>query len=372
MLLMAVVALAGLSGTPKAEAQQAGITGNIPSDGGVAVVIWSGGSVEELKTAAAGQGCDVESVWVTVDGDFVGFSFGVPEFVNAGFTESVGASLPTMALLLVCSETTVETLSFRIDFIDVGQGDATLITVGGERLLIDGGRSGTRIEERLTALGVTDLDAILSTHPDADHIAGLNRVLELFGVERIYLNGGTSDTQTFLTYIALVQAEGADVVTVARGDGIALGGLTLEVLHPASITGESNDDSAVVQLSCGAIDVLLMGDATMTSEASLVAASALDDVDVLKVGHHGSNTSSGSAFLDVVVPEHAVISAGLDNQYGHPHDEVVAALEASGAAIYLTDTTAGDDTVSMSSDCESVTFDELAASGQVAGSESLP
>lgn len=239
----------------------------------------------------------------------------------------------------------------------MGQGDATLISVNGQRLLIDGGRSQNRIEERLSALGITDLDAIMATHPDADHIAGLIRVLELYTVETVYLNGGESDSQTFATFMAAVNAEGADVLTLSRGDAITLGGLTIEVLHPGANTGDSNADSLVVHLTCGSVDVLLTGDATLPSEASMIAAGVLSDVEVLKVGHHGSNTSTGQAFLDIVQPEYAVISAGMESQFGHPHEEVVTRLVATGATLYHTDTTAGDDTVVMSSDCSSVSFD---------------
>ncbi|MDZ7727422.1 MAG: MBL fold metallo-hydrolase [Dehalococcoidia bacterium] len=173
-----------------------------------------------------------------------------------------------------------------IAFLDVAQGDATLITVDGQRLLVDGGRSTDRIEERLTALGVEDIDAVVSTHPDADHIAGLAHVLKRYEVEDIYLGGGTSESETFDEWMALVQDEGADIVTARRGDTIPLGGLELNVLHPTGITGDSNADSVVLELACGAVDVLLMGDATSESERSMLDAGVIRDTDVLKVGHH--------------------------------------------------------------------------------------
>lgn len=146
------------------------------------------------------------------------------------------------------------------------------------------------------------------------------------------------------------------MVTLSRGDAFMLGGVEITVLHPVAITGDSNADSLVVHLTCGSVDVLLTGDAMLSSEASMIAAGVLSDVGVLKVGHHGSNTSTGQAFLDIVQPEHVVIGAGMDSQFGHPHEEIVTQLVAMGATLYHTDTTAGDDRVLMSSDCSSVNF----------------
>jgi len=140
----------------------------------------------------------------------------------------------------------------------------------------------------------------------------------MFDVERVYLNGATASTQTYAEFMAAVDAEGAQVVTVTRGQTIPLGGLLLKILHPASLSGESNLNSLVVQLSCGSVDVLFMGDAETASETSMLGAGILGDVEVLKVGHHGSDSSTSQAFLDAIRPESAVISAGLNNPYGHP------------------------------------------------------
>ena len=250
---------------------------------------------------------------------------------------------------------------FDLHFIDVGQGDATLITAStGETLLVDGGRSKSRIRTRLETLGITDLDAIAMTHPDADHIAGLVEVLEMFQVERIYLNGGEKGTQTFASFMAAVGAEGAVVTTVSRGDTIPLGNLTLQVLHPGTLTGNSNVDSMVLLIDCGEVEVLLTGDAESPSEQDMIEAGVLVNVDVLRVGHHGSDSSTSQEFLDAVVPEVGVISAGLTNAYGHPHEEVKDRLQAAGVQIILTDTTEDDDTAHMTSlDCQTYSFQDL-------------
>jgi beta-lactamase superfamily II metal-dependent hydrolase len=251
---------------------------------------------------------------------------------------------------------------FTIYFIDVAQGDATLVVDrSGASLLVDAGRSQRRIRDRLRSLKVKDLDAVAVTHPDSDHIGGLPEVLDLYSVERIYLNGGTSDSQIFRELTAGVAAEEATVMQVSRGDVIPLGGLQLRVLHPGPLSGDSNADSMVLLVSCGAVSVLLTGDAEIPSERAMLAAGVLGDVDVLKVGHHGSRTSTSPEFLAQVRPEAGVISAGVGNSYGHPHPEVVERLTAAKVQLQRTDTTSADNTLALTSDCHSYQFQPAAA-----------
>ena len=248
---------------------------------------------------------------------------------------------------------------FSIYFIDVGQGDATLVVNDdGQSLLVDGGRSKTRIRDRLSALGIEDIDAIAATHPDADHIAGLTEALEMYNVEKVYLNGGQSATATHADFLDAVEQEGAIVSTLRMNDTFNLGGMVIKVLHPNELTGDSNVDSLVLQLGCGDVQVLLTGDSEIESEQSMLSAKVLQDIDLLKVGHHGSRTSTSQTFLDVVQPEVGVISAGFDSQYGHPHVEVVNRLNLEGVQIFETDTTeAYDDTLKMTSDCQTYEID---------------
>ena len=243
---------------------------------------------------------------------------------------------------------------FSIYFIDVGQGDATLVVSNdGHSLLVDGGRSKTRIRDRLSALGIQDIDAIAATHPDADHIAGLTEVLAMYKVENVYLNGGQSSTATHADFLDAVKQEGAIVSTLQMNDTFNLGDMVIKVLHPYQLTGDSNVDSLVLQLGCGDVQVLLTGDSEIESEQSMLSENVLQDIDLLKVGHHGSRSSTSQAFLDVIQPEVGVISAGFDSQYGHPHVEVVNRLNLEGVQIFETDTTeAYDDTLKMTSNCQ--------------------
>jgi beta-lactamase superfamily II metal-dependent hydrolase len=243
-----------------------------------------------------------------------------------------------------------------VHFIDVGQGDATLITAStGERLLIDGGRSRSLIRERLRTLGVANLDAVVATHADADHLAGLLEVLDMYRVKRIYYHAELRTTVTYHNFVRAAQAERAQIIDPRRGDQILLGDLALAVLNPApTLRGESNADSIVLKLSCGAVDILLLADAEAPSEQDMLAAGVVGDVEVLKVGHHGSKTGTTQPFLAAATPEHAVISAGVGNSYGHPHHDVMQALQRIGAAIVMTDTDRStDETVRLESDCVS-------------------
>ena len=246
---------------------------------------------------------------------------------------------------------------FEIIFLDVGQGDGILVTANGERLLIDGGPRRSTLRTRLHSLGVSDIDAIAISNPDADHIRGLIEALAIFDVERVYTSGSTHTTQAYADLVSAIAAEpGIQVVTLGRGATIPLGELRVNVLHPAMLTGDRNADSLTLQIACNMVNVLLMGDATAASEQSMLDAGVITNADVLKAGHHGSDTSSSLAFLRVADPEVVVFSAGLGSRYRHPHPAVVARVRSIGASTLRTDTTSGDDSIIMTSDCETYEF----------------
>jgi beta-lactamase superfamily II metal-dependent hydrolase len=197
---------------------------------------------------------------------------------------------------------------------------------------------------------VPDIDLLVATHPHADHVGGLDDVLAQYEVREVWINGATATSQTYQDFAAAVAAEGAVEREIRRGYSTQFGGVTLTALHPVDpLTGDANGDSIVLRLSCGSVDVLLAGDANAASEANMLAdPSLILDADVLKVGHHGSSTSTTNAFLDAVTPKDAVISVGAGNTYGHPAQDTLNRLAAHGATIYRTDL---NGTVVLTSDC---------------------
>jgi beta-lactamase superfamily II metal-dependent hydrolase len=224
-----------------------------------------------------------------------------------------------------------------IHFIDVGQGDAILIDYGTNEILIDGGRWGDCAVYVPSYIDGA-LEVMVATHPDADHIGGLDDILDIFDVDHIWLNGDTASTQTYTDFMTKVNAEGAQVHQAQRGDQISLGTLTFDVLHPTLPLGsDKNENSIVLKLSFGQVDFLFTGDAGSSAEASMLAVGLIDDIDILKVSHHGSKYCSTANFLAAAQPEIAIYSAGANNTYGHPAPETITRICDIGATIYGTD-----------------------------------
>jgi competence protein ComEC len=254
-----------------------------------------------------------------------------------------------------------------VSFIDVGQGDAILIDKGDTDILVDGGPTSTNVLAYLQGQGVGDIDLLVATHPHADHIGGLPDVLARYQVSEIWVDGDTATSQTYQNFAAAVAAEGAAVRQPTRGYTTQMDGLGIAVLNPTSqLTGDPNEDSVVFRLTCGQVSVLLVGDATNDSEASMLGAGLALDSDVLKVGHHGSATSTSATFLAAVTPKDAVISVGAGNTYGHPTQQTLDRLAAAGATVYRTDL---NGTVVLTSDCNTYS---ITASGAPAPTATLP
>jgi competence protein ComEC len=230
-----------------------------------------------------------------------------------------------------------------VAFLDVGQGDAIYIeTPEGIQVLIDGGPDATVLRSLAAVMPFMDkeLDLMIATHRDKDHIGGLVDVLERYEVKQLILTKNTGDTTTSEAFDSAVTEEGLDVAYAEAGLVVNLGAsTTLTILSPSGdpTNWESNTSSIVAKLTFGETDFLLTGDAPEGIESYLASTvgSTLKS-EVLKLGHHGSKTSSIAMFLTVVSPEYAVVSAGRDNSYGHPHPEVVDRVTESGASLVST------------------------------------
>jgi len=227
----------------------------------------------------------------------------------------------------------------KVHFIDVGQGDAILIDLEDIEILIDGGDRSPGVTGYLDQYVDGPLEVMVATHPHADHIGGLIAVLDAFEADQIWHNGDTSDSKTYSDFMSGVSAEGAEVHIARLHDVIKAGDLELFVHHPTNLEGSTNNNSIVLHLAYGDIDFLFTGDAEQEAEAEMLALSSvqLPEVEILKVGHHGSRTASSADFLAVTSPEVAIYMAGVDNSYGHPHAETITALNGIGAQIYGTD-----------------------------------
>ena len=227
----------------------------------------------------------------------------------------------------------------KVHFIDVGQGDAILVDLKEIEVLIDGGERSSGAIPYLKTYVDGPLEVMVATHPHADHIGGLIEVLDIFEVKQIWHNGDDSDSATYKNFMAAVQSENADVHTAKLHDQIVADGLSFYVHNPSRAFDTTNNNSIVLHLAHGDIDFLFTGDAEKEAEGAMMALSSVPvpNVEILKIGHHGSKTASSQDFLSITSPEVAVYMAGEGNRYGHPHDEAITALDAVGAKIYGTD-----------------------------------
>lgn len=245
-----------------------------------------------------------------------------------------------LALLAGCTQQVAPPTGIKVHFVDVGQGDAVLVQgPGGENVLIDGGERQPGVLAYLKKNGVKKLDVLVATHPHSDHIGGLSDVLREVPVKEVWIDGQVHTSKTYENFLNAIDRSGAAFNEARRGKEIRAGQLVFKVLHPREPFLESlNNNSVVLKLDYGQLSFLFTGDAETEAERSILEYDSNLKSTVLKLGHHGSRTSSSEPFLDAVRPEVAVYQAGLGNSYGHPHRETINKLRRLNIRFYGTDT----------------------------------
>ena len=246
------------------------------------------------------------------------------------------------------SETTSTDSSglLTVSFLDVGQGDCAVIQYEDSTMIIDAGTNSgaSSLITTLQNMGITRFDVVIGTHPHEDHIGGLDAVINNFDIGTIYMPKVSHNTKTFEDVLLAIQKKGLSVTTPVPGSTFILGdGVQCIILAPNGASyDELNNYSIVLKVTYNSRSFIFTGDAEIDSEQEILAHGYDLNAEVLKVGHHGSTSSTSDEFLQAVSPEYAVISVGIDNTYGHPHQETLDKLNAAGVTIYRTDLSGGD------------------------------
>lgn len=230
--------------------------------------------------------------------------------------------------------------NLKVCYIDVGQGDATLISKGQFHMLIDAGKNemGNKVVKYLKDEKIDKLDVLVGTHPDSDHIGGLDDVLKNIDVSTVYLPDAKKTTKTYGQVEQILSEKNQKMQMPEIGKSYTYDdNVVIRFLGPDRNYKDANDNSLVVQLAYGKNHFLFMGDAEEIAENDIIKQGYDLECDVLKVGHHGSYTATSNIFLEQTNPTYAVISCGQKNSYGHPHAEVVSKLEDDDVQIYRTD-----------------------------------
>ncbi len=231
---------------------------------------------------------------------------------------------------------------FTVHFIDVGQADSALLAFDGKYILIDGGNveDSSLVVSYLQRQGVEELEAVICSHAHEDHVGGLPGVLAVFPTKAVYAPTRTYSSNCFDDFLYYTDQQRLEVTIPSPGDTISFGDVTLQVLGPVKSYADTNDTSLVILATYGSTRFLFTGDMEQKAEGDMLDywGENFDwRADVLKVGHHGSETSTGYRFLREVMPTYGIISVGKGNTYGHPDEAPLSRLEQAGVQIFRTD-----------------------------------
>lgn len=277
-------------------------------------------------------------------------------------------SLPTS--VFASSDDTNQAASgeMGIHFLDVGQGLSILVQSGGENLIYDGGdrSSSSFVVSYLQNQNITNIDYLISSHYDEDHVAGLVGCLNAFTVENVIGADYVQDTQIYQSFIDSVDAQGLEIQHPSVEAEFQFGTGKFTILAPESIGSNDNDNSVAIKLENGSNSFIFTGDAEASSESAMCVSGIDLCCDVIVPGHHGSATATSWDFLQATVPEYAVISCGTDNQYGHPDKDTMDQLADMGIQVFRTDK---QGTIVVLSDRTNITWSQELCNDNSAGNE---
>ena len=259
--------------------------------------------------------------------------------------KGIPALLLTLSLLLCSCRLLPERIppaGLTVHFIDVGQADCALLESGGEYMLIDGGNreDGRLVVSYLEQQGVEELAYVVCTHAHEDHVGGLPSVLAVYPTHAVYAPTRTYASKVFDDFVYYADQQRLEITIPSPGDSWTLGETSVTVLGPVQSYADPNDTSIILRVEYGDTSFLFTGDMETSAENDMLdywGSRMSWKADVLKVGHHGSDTSTGYRFLNEVSPDYAVISVGKGNAYGHPHEQPLSRLNQAGVTILRTD-----------------------------------
>lgn len=282
------------------------------------------------------------------------------------FSETEVSETVTVMSEVLKEESLIPTTELTVHFINVGQGDSTLITCGGNAMLIDAGdnNKGTTVQNYLQKQEIKKLDYVIGTHPDSDHIGGLDVVITKFDCGLIMMPDYPKDTATYRDVVDAMKYKGYKNTLPVVGTSYKLGDAEFTIIAPNKEYSDPNNSSVGIILTHGEKKFLFTGDAEEEAEADIVSNGVDISCDVYQVGHHGSNTSSSIALLEAANPTYAVISCEEGNKYGHPRAETLINFRTRGIKVYRTDE---QGTIIAKSDGHTISFEESPSDTWIAG-----